>query len=101
VFGGPRFARRVREVAQEALALVEDLLRRQRKLAGLRDRATDDRDLRLFPQQQVVQRGQVLQRAHGRGHDLPVLEPDSRRVAVPRDRRSTHDRATADIARSR
>ena len=53
-------ARRVREVAQEALALVQDLLRRKRELAGLADRAARDGDAGLLPQQHVVQRRQVL-----------------------------------------
>jgi hypothetical protein len=78
VLGGPRFARRVREVAQEPLAFVQDLLRGQRELAGLRHHATRDRHRGLFPEQHVVDRRQVLQRAHAGRHHLAVLEADLR-----------------------
>ncbi len=76
--GRAEIARRVREVAQEPLAFVQDLLRGQRELAGLRYHAARDRHGGLFPEQHVVDRGQVLQGAHAGRHHLAVLEPDLR-----------------------
>ena len=86
--GRAEIARRVREVAQEPLAFVQDLLRGQRELAGLRQHSARDRHRGLFPEQHVVDRRQVLQRAHAGRHHLAVLEPDLR---PPRPARQPED----------
>ena len=83
-------ARRVREVAQEALALVEDLLRRQRELAGLRDRAAGDRDAWPPP---TAARGAARAGAAARGRSADTTLPSLKRISArrgPRARRSTH-----------
>src|SRR5207245_10963485 len=54
--------RGVGEVAEEALALVEHLLRRQVELTPLGDGADAQRQGGLLPEQDMVERGQALQR---------------------------------------
>jgi len=73
--GCAEIAHCVREVPQETFALVEDLLRRQMQLAALGNPTPREGERGLFPEQDVVQGRQPLDRADvGRNH-RPAVDP--------------------------
>jgi len=73
VCSDPIWRAAVGDVAQEALALLQDLRSLRRELGAPRNVPQRELDLRTCPKQQLVQRGKRLQPADLGGGDAPSL----------------------------